>query len=495
MNEFDQDLPVKTPEPDKWEDAPVPESKAEESVDPAPESVTAPDPEEKKENTMSSSGFFVPSAFSAESDSAAAAAPKPDNTETVAPRPAPTVPQPVIPAPVAATNANNKLPPVRPAKKKESKKVPLAAFIAVTLVFCILFALCLGSLFYINGYWKKQLDQAVEDGKKDLISGMMFLMDKIPEGSVTSAGDVNLAPSQVYNNNVKAVVMILCEVKTGAGFFSTTGYSSGSGFIISQDGYVLTNAHVVDDASSIAVTMYSGETLDATLVGKDEYMDVALLKVEGEQFPCVTIGKSANVIVGEQVAAIGNPLGNLDFSMSVGYVSAKDRTVDAVAPMIQTDLAINSGNSGGPLFNMAGQVIGITSSKYSGTSSSGASIEGISFSIPIDDVMAILPELKSSGKISYAYLGVSVGNALPDPEAGTPAGAIVGETFTGYAAQKAGILAGDIITQLAGYPVDGVNSLTAALRNFKPGDEVSVVVHRNGEEVTITLTLDERPEE
>ena len=194
--------------------------------------------------------------------------------------------------------------------------------------------------------------------------------------------------------------MISNKVTTGQNGISV---STGSGFIVTKDGYVVTNQHVVDGKGSITVITTDGTEYPAVLVGADEANDVALLKVDALNLRPVTLGSSAELIVGDQVAAIGNPLGTLTSTLTVGYVSAKERdvTTDGFAiNMLQTDAAINSGNSGGPLFNMRGEVVGITTAKYSGTSASGASIEGVGFAIPIDDVMDILPDLANYGYVN-----------------------------------------------------------------------------------------------
>ena len=214
----------------------------------------------------------------------------------------------------------------------------------------------------------------------------------------------------------------------------------------------------------------------------------------------VTLGKSDDLIVGDQVVAIGNPLGELTSTLTVGYISAKERDVSTsgvAINMLQTDAAINSGNSGGPLFNMKGEVIGITSAKYSGTSSSGATIEGIGFAIPIDDVRSMLTDLMEYGYITGAYLGVMVGDVNPEAVQyyGVPMGAYVSEVSPGYCAEKGGIQAKDIITDVGGHPVEGLSDLTRALRNFKAGDTVQITVYRAGQTITLTVTLDEKPQD
>jgi serine protease Do len=278
------------------------------------------------------------------------------------------------------------------------------------------------------------------------------------------------------------------------------GISTGSGFIITKDGFVVTNQHVVDGNGSITVITTDGTEYPATLVGADSTNDVALLKVEALNLRPVTLGSSEDLIVGDQVAAIGNPLGELTSTLTVGYISAKERdvTTDGFAiNMLQTDAAINSGNSGGPLFNMRGEVIGITTAKYSGTSSSGASIEGVGFAIPIDDVVGILSDLANYGYVTGGYLGVMVSDMDAEAAAyyGMPVGAYVQEVTPGYAAQKAGLRAKDIIVELGGYEVRNVNGLTRALRHFKAGDETAIVVYRGGQKLILTVVLDEKPVE
>ena len=202
--------------------------------------------------------------------------------------------------------------------------------------------------------------------------------------------------------------------------------------------------------------------------------------------------------VGDQVVAIGNPLGELTSTMTAGYVSAKDRIVATDGTqinMMQTDAAINPGNSGGPLFNMLGQVIGITSAKYSGLTESGATIEGIGFAIPMDDVYGMLEDLRLYGYITGAYLGVSISDVDPTiAEAyGLPVGTLVRSVVAGSCADKGGIQPSDIIVNLGGHEIKNINDLSRVLRKFKAGDEITATVHRNGQLVQLMLTLDEKP--
>ena len=197
------------------------------------------------------------------------------------------------------------------------------------------------------------------------------------------------------------------------------------------------------------------------------------------------------------VVAIGNPLGDLTSTQTVGYVSGKNREIttdNTIIDMIQTDAAINPGNSGGPLFNMKGEVVGITTAKYSGTTSSGASIEGIGFAIPIDDVLTIISDLMDYGYVTGAYLGVTVQN-MDESAAmyGLPMGAYVIDVAKGASADRAGIQVKDIIISIGEYRVESITDLTRSLRNFKAGDTTTMTVIRSGARMELTITLDERP--
>ena len=222
------------------------------------------------------------------------------------------------------------------------------------------------------------------------------------------------------------------------------------------------------------------------------------MKIEATGLPYVKLGSSDELVVGDRVAAIGNPLGELTSTLTVGYVSAKDRSINTDGTsmnMLQTDAAINSGNSGGPLFNMKGEVVGITTAKYSGTSNSGATIEGIGFAIPMDDVAAMIEDLIEKGYVSGAYLGVVVLDVTSEDaqKYGLPLGALVQEVSPGFAAERSGVQARDIIVDVGGCPVSSVAELTKALRNYEAGQETVITVYRSGEKVVLTVTLDERP--
>jgi len=247
------------------------------------------------------------------------------------------------------------------------------------------------------------------------------------------------------------------------------------------------------------VINHDGSDYFAVILGCDSTHGIAVMKVEAPELSAVVSGCSDNLTIGDIVVAIGNPLGELTSTQTVGYVSGKDRDVTtdgSIISMIQTDAAINSGNSGGPLFNMYGEVVGVTTAKYSGTSGSGATIEGIGFAIPIDDVKGIINDLIDYGYVTGAYLGITVSNTDEESAAmfGLPTGAYVMSVEKDGSADRAGIQPKDIIIDLGGYDVSGITTLTRALRNFKAGDVTTVTVIRGGAQMELEITLDEKPQ-
>ena len=398
-------------------------------------------------------------------------------------------------------------PPVKPKKAKKAKSGKIWKRIAcAALALAMVAGACGITANVVNNRWETEVDVLLRDmqamsGRLDDLQQQIAAAraEAAAANSASAMAAGGMTPSQVYARNVESVVLISCEV-TGTNAFGqvSKGQSTGSGFVLTEDGYVVTNAHVVDGATVIKVSVPSGNTYEARLVGSDTTNDVALLKVEAEGLNPVVIGSSNDLIVGDQVVAIGNPLGDLTSTMTVGYVSAKDRDVTTdgtTINMIQTDAAINSGNSGGPLFNMKGEVVGITTAKYSGSSSSGASIESIGFAIPIDDVIGLLNDLRDYGYVTGAYLGVLVSNMDAQTAAyyRLPMGAYVQEVTRGYCAEAAGLQSGDIIIRLGDYEVENITDLTRALRKFKAGDTTTITVFRSGAEIALTITLDEKP--
>lgn len=355
-------------------------------------------------------------------------------------------------------------------------------------------ACTIGATVGTSALWQGKMDR-MEAAMDDKFNVLTEKYDEIrrQESTVPSAPSTALTPSQVYSRNVAALVSVFARYETAEGY----GQSAGSGFIISADGYIVTNFHVVEGATSVSVTTNSNKNYIATVIGYDSANDVALLKIDGKNLPYAVMGSSEKVSVGDQVAVIGNPLGELTATLTVGYISAKDRVLNGDGTsinMLQTDAAINSGNSGGPMFNMYGEVIGIITAKFSGDSGAGATIEGLGFAIPIDDVAGILSDLKEFGYVTGAYLGVYVRDVdVYGQSYGLPAGAYVDEAVPGYCAAKAGIRAGDIIINIGGHDVKSLNDLTRVLRRFKAGDTTSVTVYRNGRREYLTITFDEKP--
>ena len=389
--------------------------------------------------------------------------------------------------------------PPEPKPRKERKG--LRRFVSAVLVLALVIGSCGATAFFMNQHWQremKNLTQQMND-KIAAIQKETVSQSGVVSGRPLSSGEY-LTPGEVYERNVNAVVAISVKIDTTDSFgMNSTGIASGTGFFISSDGYVITNYHVIKDGTEVTVTTHGGEDYPAQIVGYEANNDLAVLKVEGENLPFVNIGSSSDLLVGDQVVAIGNVLSTFASSLTVGYVSGVDRVVDTegvAMNMIQTDVAINSGNSGGPLFNMKGEVVGITTAKFSGQSSSGATIEGIGFAIPMDDVTGMIEDLRNFGYVTGAYLGVMVMDVDASAQYyGVPAGAYVESVTAGGAAERGGLQPKDIITEVGGYAVTSVSDLTRVLRKFEAGDVVSVEVYRSGNAKTLSVTLDEKPRE
>ena len=344
--------------------------------------------------------------------------------------------------------------------------------------------------------------QDAQDGAQDTQSeNSSYALEKSQLPTSLSSNDTgkSLTPKEVYAMNVNACVGIATQITTNVWGQVASASASGSGFILTSDGYVVTNNHVVEGATSVTVKLYNGDEYDAEIVGTDEMNDVALLKIDATGLQTVTIGDSDQIEVGEEVIAIGNPLGELTFTMTAGVVSALDREINTDGKpinMLQTDVAINSGNSGGPLFDMNGNVIGITSAKYSGSTSSGASIEGISFAIPINDALRVIYDLQQYGHVTgRAYLGVTVKDLDSSTGAtyGLPTGPMIRTVEEGGCAEKAGLQEGDIIIGFNDAEISSYTDLVAALNKCRAGDTATIKVYRAGAEVEASVTLDERP--
>ena len=307
-----------------------------------------------------------------------------------------------------------------------------------------------------------------------------------------------MTPAEVYAQNVNSTVGIRTSITTNYWGYQTQAAAAGSGFILSADGYILTNYHVVEDSNSITVSLYDGTEYDATLVGCDESNDIAVLKIDAEGLTPVVLGDSDNLNVGDQVVAIGNPLGELTFSLTTGVVSALNREVtlssNVTMNLIQTDCAINSGNSGGALFNLYGEVIGITNAKYSSSSSSSeASIDNIGFAIPLNHVKNIVKSIIETGSITKPYIGVTVSSVSSEAQGyGLPTGAAVRTVEADSPAAKAGLEENDIITEVDGTAINSSTELVNYVGEKTPGDELTFKVYRQGEELELTVTIGEK---
>ena len=274
--------------------------------------------------------------------------------------------------------------------------------------------------------------------------------------------------------------------------------SMGSGFIISADGYVLTNNHVVDGADNVTVRLSDRRELDAKVVGTDAQYDIALLKLNAGNLPVVSLGDSKNVKAGQWVVAIGSPFG-FDHSVTAGIVSAIGRNFGGAdqqyVPFIQTDVPINRGNSGGPLFNLGGEVVGINSQIFSNT----GGFMGVSFAIPIDIALNAVDQIKATGHVSRGMIGVQIQNvdrenakALGLPRIG---GALVNKVTAGSSADKAGVQVGDVILSFAGREIATSADLPPLVGSTKPGTKANLVVYRDGKDMTLPLTVGELPGE
>ena len=320
--------------------------------------------------------------------------------------------------------------------------------------------------------------------------------------SLISTNDVDtgklMTAAEVYYVNVASTVGISAEgITTNYWGYSTPSAASGSGFIISEDGYVITNYHVIEGSRSVTVSTYDGESYKAVIIGGDENNDIAVLKIEAEGLVPVVLGDSANMNVGDTVIAIGNPLGELTFSLTQGVISAVNRNITLSGgngmSLIQTDCAINSGNSGGALFNLYGEVIGITNAKYSTSSLSGAaSIDNIGFAIPINSVRQIIESIIQNGYISKPYIGVSVITVSEDASIYARSGARVANVTEGAPADEAGLRENDIIFAVDGENITTSGELVNIVSSKKPGDVVTLSVYRDREEIEIKVVIGEQ---
>lgn len=313
---------------------------------------------------------------------------------------------------------------------------------------------------------------------------------------LTATGDV-MSAEEIYAMAINQVVGVNSEAKTNVFGQITSSPVSGSGFIISSDGYIVTNYHVIQYAvlqgSELTVMMFDGKSYPAKVIGHEQDNDLAVIKVDAVGLNPVTLGTNKNMKVGNKVYTVGNPLGELTYTMTSGIVSALDREIvgrDGTSiNMFQIDAAVNPGNSGGPVYNDRGEVIGIVSAKYSSTG-----IEGLGFAIPIDDANDIVSQLMTKGHVTgKPYMGISVStvNSAVAEYYNLPQGALVEAVTRGSAAYKAGIRVGDVITKMGDKDILTKEDLISAKKAYKAGDTTTIVVNRQGEVLTLNITFDE----
>jgi len=389
-------------------------------------------------------------------------------------------------------------PEPEPPKKKKRTGLKIVAGL---LAFALVVGAGVGTGYLLWG--REKAADAAEESVDNSTEIYVSDRETVEVQPVKVTGNQKMTLTEVYASNVASAVSIRASTTTNYFGQAVESASAGSGFIITKDGFVVTNYHVVEGATKVTITLYDGTEYEAIVMGGDADYDLAVLKVdpgEGNELQPVVIGDSAALQVGDTIAAIGNPLGELTFSMSEGIVSCVDRLINVDGTpfnMIQITAAVNSGNSGGPLFNTYGEVIGIVSAKYS-SSSSGASVEGLGFAIPINDVISMIEDIMTNNfvrnKPSLAIFGGTFSSGM-NPEAGTETGVYVYSVQKGGAAEKAGLQAGDVIVKIGDYEVTGLEDVSAMTKYYNAGDTVTVEFYRGGEKQETELTFDAAKEE
>lgn len=316
------------------------------------------------------------------------------------------------------------------------------------------------------------------------ISG--FTQESAQTGEVNQGRGIMTLP-ELFQETNPAIVAISTQVQ-GVNIFGrvVTHPSAGSGFLVSEDGYIVTNHHVIENAISISVLLYDGTSHPAELIGGDAHSDLAVLKINAQGLSFLNFADSDALLVGEPVAALGNPLGEFANSMSVGVVSALDRSINIDGTpriMLQTDAAVNSGNSGGPLVDMSGYVVGVVTAKFG-----GANVEGLGFAIPANVAQRVAEDIINDGFVrGRPVMGVQVGEVILDGERRI----FIDNVISGGGAARAGVLPGDIILSANGQPISTFETFRAILDTFAPGDTMTLQVMRNAEIIEFAIILDE----
>ena len=411
-------------------------------------------------------------------------------------QPAQTYTRPAEPVYVPSAGHTPPEPPQKPRKQKKSKK-PMGAggIIALCLICSLLAAILASGATFIalrngNSALGRVLDEIVPTEPPQLtVNSVQYLAESAEPGTA----------SYVYELARRQVVGISTEISYTNIFGQVSASSvTGSGFIIDSDGYIMTNYHVIEDAQrggyEVTVLTYDGTEYTAKIVGYDEENDIAVLKIDAAGLSAAELGDSDQLVVGQMVYAVGNPLGELNYTMTSGIVSATDRAIttsgDSVPiSMFQMDAAVNSGNSGGPVYNAAGQVVGVVTAKTSATG-----VEGLGFAIPISDAAHIANQILEYGYVTdRASLGIT-SVTVPSSVAARynmVEGAYVNAVNEGSAAETAGLQTGDIITAVDDQEVAGSTELTGIVHSYQVGDTAQLTVWRAGETITLTVTFDQ----
>ena len=418
------------------------------------------------------------------------------------------------PAGEAAAPPRYYTPPVRAEKprrertlrRRKRRGLSLAAVICLCLACAILGGFLGAGLNYRMAESRfTAMEQAMEDNARTISENSQAIagLDQRQGGYAVSIANApgTLSPAQIYEMACSQVVGITTSVTTQSYFGSYQGEVSGSGFILSEDGYIVTNYHVVETADTsnlpITVVLHDGTKYEARIVGREDVNDLAVLKIEASGLKPVTLGDSSAISVGDEIFVVGNPLGELEFSMSTGHVSALDRVIsteeaDGIS-MFQLDAAVNRGNSGGPVYNTRGEVVGVVTAKYS-----QSDVEGLGFAIPSNDAVRIAEDLVTKGYVSgKAYLGIMLDERYDTTISwyyNLP-GACVSEVVPDSAADRAGLQRGDIITALNGEKVENSSDLRKLIRACKAGDSAELVFYRAGTSMTVQIVFDERTPE
>lgn len=381
--------------------------------------------------------------------------------------------------------------------KKTKKRLPTAAIVAICVV-CALVAGALGvggTMLMMNRTDETaELPTVVEEETETV---KQTTVKPVLVTNSTMGADV-MSAEAIYEMACEQVVGVTTEI-TSYNIFGqqVSGVVSGTGFIITDDGYILTNYHVIEEAYEdgydIAVLTHDGTEYAAEVVGVESENDLAVLKIDAVGLNAVSLGDSNEMKVGQTIYTVGNPLGELDYTMTTGIVSALDRTIrtdsSTSVNMFQIDAAVNSGNSGGPIYNTSGQVIGIVTAKYSSTG-----VEGLGFGIPISDAHYIANELITNGYVSgKAYMGITVGTVSSSAAQyyNMVEGAMVQSVTEGSCAEEAGLQTGDIITAVGETEISSKDELVSAIRKYHAGDTAQLTVFRSQEYITLSVTFDE----